>query len=804
MNLRDLGVMAELAEASYAPFIYKDGVIQDPKAALTVGTINHEMSFSPSQADLLLDCWEIVHHQPDTNSGFSATLFKSTDPNAEQPYVLAIRGTGGCDDIIVTDVLDIVFDGLAIDQIVDLWNYWKQLTTPKDETFLGARLVTLEAETAALAVASLGGANTRQMYLTYLSSRDDVVIDNNGYEEQVRTVVFDQELSGVLDDPVDVNEFLGVTGHSLGGHLATALTRLVPGIEAVGINGAGFATGLFPGLAGDAGLNIANLFDMLGGAASFDADRITNLHGDKMPEFITMNCVLGLQQQGAHESVFIEQSTWYGNLFGHGSEQMNDSLSLYRLLGVLDENITGELIAQLLESASNARESSLENLLNGLSKLFNVGSDVAIDDRESFYNCLSAIYNAVLVDPKALEPVLKLGYQNLEIADVHACSAQAILQDDQEGLALRYALKELNHFVVFGVDYSQHNQNGELDLYDSSTGEGTLTDAWLLARAEMLDWKLVFDETNHDYADDLNQWLNTVGDYVYDDAESGMTLRIDGCNLFSGEQHYVIFDNGTDHTLYGGMFSDRLFGGGGNDTLYGSGGDDYLEGGIGDDVLNGEAGDDTLVGGAGNDTLRGGANSDVLRGGIGFDRYEFSGDFGSDIVEDEDGQGALYIGGVQVAGLKEFLPGVYHDDAGYFLAVLTNNGATLMITSLMPGSRGNITIEDWSAGQLGITEGAGDDTYWWMPPAGLSASLDLSLTVESACHLISGTAATKVFSGTAWADRILGLGDNDILYGRAGDDRLEGGDGNNVLYGEADNDFLLGGAGNDTLYGAVG
>ncbi|MDR3212381.1 MAG: putative Ig domain-containing protein [Azoarcus sp.] len=89
-------------------------------------------------------------------------------------------------------------------------------------------------------------------------------------------------------------------------------------------------------------------------------------------------------------------------------------------------------------------------------------------------------------------------------------------------------------------------------------------------------------------------------------------------------------------------------------------------------------------------------------------------------------------------------------------------------------------------------------------PAGLSASLGFSLAVESAYHLISGTAAANVLTGTAGADRILGLGGNDTLSGRAGDDRLEGGEGNDTLRGEAGNDRLLGGQGTDTLYGGAG
>jgi len=43
----------------------------------------------------------------------------------------------------------------------------------------------------------------------------------------------------------------GVVGHSLGGHLAAAFTRLFPGEgAATTINGAGYPTGQTPGLGG--------------------------------------------------------------------------------------------------------------------------------------------------------------------------------------------------------------------------------------------------------------------------------------------------------------------------------------------------------------------------------------------------------------------------------------------------------------------------------------------------------------------------------------------------------------------------
>ena len=62
----------------------------------------------------------------------------------------------------------------------------------------------------------------------------------------------------------------------MGGHLAVALSRLFPGLEATTINGVGFALGIFSGLSGNANFNIRNLFSMLGGSSDFDGNKIVN------------------------------------------------------------------------------------------------------------------------------------------------------------------------------------------------------------------------------------------------------------------------------------------------------------------------------------------------------------------------------------------------------------------------------------------------------------------------------------------------------------------------------------------------
>lgn len=80
-----------------------------------------------------------------------------------------------------------------------------------------------------------------------------------------------------------------------------------------------------------------------------------------------------------------------------------------------------------------------------------------------------------------------------------------------------------------------------------------------------------------------------------------------------------------------------LHGDSGNDSLTGGAGNDMLFGGIGNDMLNGNDGDDILDGGEGNDFLYGGLGSDTYRFGIGY---------GSDTIEDNDGDNKIVLLGI--------------------------------------------------------------------------------------------------------------------------------------------------------------
>ena len=190
--------------------------------------------------------YEIVNHQPDTDSGFSATLFQKVERDKDGQvisrgeYILALRGTAGMSDY-ATDVGDIVLDGIGFDQIVDLYNFWQRITTEKDQHYKQAILkidenLTDEYKSKLKKYNILMASDLQdpQMLDFAFQELDEVKrkVADDGYVIDGSTV----KKIEFVDTPVcnDIpNIGLGfditsvtVAGHSLGGHLAAAFARL--------------------------------------------------------------------------------------------------------------------------------------------------------------------------------------------------------------------------------------------------------------------------------------------------------------------------------------------------------------------------------------------------------------------------------------------------------------------------------------------------------------------------------------------------------------------------------------------------
>jgi len=842
-TIQDLFQQALLAEAAYANLWNSatNSAITDPelvKAALIT------KGMSDTQAAAFTDRYQVISQQPNTGSGYSATLF--LDKTTGQ-YTYAIRGTepGLNPDLWIADA-GIAENGLAVGQTVDMYNDWSRINTAAGQAYQALVAESDLLETAAYQLAVAGQyvsslSMTAEAYLQYINARTDVlilwgVIYKMGFQSSTEAFTDERQYgSGALSVcPVQMD----VTGHSLGGNLAAAFTRMFPSTDAnaTTINGAGFPTGVIPGLGLNADTNLAHFFSFVNGTSDFNPAQIQNIHGDGN-EFVSMNSQFGLVQQGSHDEIYIEDHLAY--TLGHGAPQMTDSLAVYNLLATLDPTLNDasasniDKIGNILKASSNVAANSLESAVTALGKLFGATNTNFTSNefdgagRDFLYKALNDVNAAAICFSGVFT-----------FRDISAFSAAQIASIAQSNIAYRYALLNLTPFAMVDNDavYTQHDTQGELDVYDPATGNGSLTSQYLTDRASLLATYLANNIIDGDNTVTIPNVYN--GTY-YEDIATGFKV-----------EPWVVSDRvvfGADlwDSITGGGENDHLYGGGGNDTINGLGGADYLEGNAGDDTLDGGTGNDTLIGGSGNDTYiytNGGNNTD-----------------GFDIILDSDNTGSIEIDGTTLAGgdqygdnevfretdangvshLYTFVTGNlttggdlivddamliknYKPDLGNHMGLTMTGPATeaanpettytavgdplIHSATIAPGGQGS----DWhitqSYNQQYADDGNGNQVL-------VSYDVDYYLIDVATGNSIEGGGPERADSliGTTANDHLMGMGGNDtitatqggndILDGGTGRDILKAGNGKDVLIGGADGDVMSGGAGDDRIYG---
>lgn len=637
--------MASLSEAAYADFVISavlQSSTEDIKIALKA------KGWSDTQATEFLTHYRVVSQQPNTATGYSATLFERLSdggaPTGE--YVFAQRGTEpfaqlGLD--LAVDIGDLVADGLAWSQIVDMYNYWKQLTTPDGQTYQRATLVKLSA------IPASGG---------YIF---DTGLDPRAWQIQLTEAI------SPVGPKVPVGAALEVTGHSLGGHLASAFTRLFPGAasQAYTLNGAGYAQIL-------GSTNIQYVFSQLGGANNFTSAAVQNFRGSAGPDIVTQNS--GLVQVGASDQIFIEQGGLYTDsprlsalaVFGHSATQLTDSAAVYDLFIRLDATAAtlspGQYLPKLLgvfEAGANTKAASLEEVVRALARTFDVDdSPIATNNREALHARIKLIRD----DP-----------------DFQSAAGQVLIRP--QGFDLRTsartdfgalaALIDLSPFSIAGKDAAgsaalagiwQSTRSADYAAWQAdktAVMPSNLTDQWIADRSALL--QAIITRNQNDLDDqgitDTNAPAGAVTFFDYYDASDPGTVKVlmtQPPTIPGLREQHIIFGNEQANTLngYDNLLGDHIYGGDGNDTIDGGSGDDYIEG---------NAGNDSLIGGSGNDTLI---------GGEGFDTYAISATAGNNTISDSDGQGAVTLNGTAPLGLATRAPGetLYHDTAGNFFA----------------------------------------------------------------------------------------------------------------------------------------
>ncbi|PAT31079.1 hypothetical protein CK626_12110, partial [Vandammella animalimorsus] len=223
--------------------------------------------------------------------------------------------------------------------------------------------------------------------------------------------------------------------------------------------------------------------------------------------------------------------------------------------------------------------------------------DKDANGRRDLIDKLSNLLFGVPFDPTALPSDLSYLGDSIERYRVDIDMREVNLQEQARAdVAWRYALRELNTFVVQHIDYARHNADGSLD-YDNFSA------SYWQDKAKMLQWKSEFEARNLAFNRDLDS-SHVEGNWRFTDLNpklvfpggSAFSLGIDGVGL--GGEHQVVFGSHEGGEVTGGGLADRLYGGMGADTLRGGSGSDYLDGGQGHDtyVLSSQdSGVDTIV-----------------------------------------------------------------------------------------------------------------------------------------------------------------------------------------------------------------
>jgi len=626
-------------------------------------------------------------------------------------------------------------------------------------------------------------------------------------------------------DSGDLSSSFTVTGHSLGGFLATAITADYPNnVSHAYLYNA-------PGIGGLLGIGsvLAEISNALGITTPPEPPKFSALKAEA-----GISPIAGLGQPISSPIPIVIEDQTASDVTGgpgamnHSQVVLADALAVYNLYDQFAPGLGIEGISKIIKAESNKHSTTLENSLDALRELLtgvalDANTRTPVGDRNVFYTNLYALQPQLAALTGNETIVTLAGVSGAEMA----ASAQS---SGSAAMAYRYALLKGNAFAVVGNDalYTQHNANGELNLYDPATHTGDITTEYLKQRADFMERKLYYNTQNTSY----NIWSPGGIPANGNDPYAGQDIQWEDRSTGDVMQRVGQVTDNTTRVIFGGQ---------GIDTINGANKADALFGGAGDDTLTGNKGNDYLEGGKGNDTyiyINGGTNQDGL-----------------DTILDTDGNGTIQIDGNVIAGGDQYGDNRVHRDAnGHLYTDVGSVGSSVngMIID------GNIFVQNWQAGNLGINMSGpaaqtnpqtshtfiGDhpmhtativpgsqDAGWRVVGSpynqqyttvdnGNGGTTNVLTAYDVDYYLIDtatgntieggGPVRTDTFTDTAANDHILGGGGNDtlnankggddILEGQAGNDYIEAGAGYDVLIGGAGNDILNGGAGDDRLY----
>jgi Ca2+-binding RTX toxin-like protein len=684
-------INALLADAAYVDLI--SGPLSNPINLDALSTRMTSIQAAYLDANFEIASSINTSDSPLLGSGFDAVVWRGK-PSGEYAgkIFVSMRGTEVPPIAAGADLLadaDLTFNYGASKQILDMINWWSRITTPVGE----------------MARQLINPAAGVWLLTTPVEGTGELI---NGSK-------------------------VTVNGHSLGGHLATAFSRIfgasvvVEGVST--FNSAGFNT-----------LQANILFR----AIQSVLDTGTNTYSNNQINYFAGNGInfttneWWFAQKGQRIGLYQEEGI---SLPNHFMYKLTDALALGAALEKLDSTFTFTKLNNVIQAGSNVMADSYEGILDALLKTL-VAPNVAptpvgdVSDsppsRESYHEAIGGLLKTPAFT--SLE-----GKLIIRVSDGNALKAAA-----RNSFSALVALTDLSPISITGKDaaadvvlnfFLQQSRAADYAAWeaDKSTAHPTtFTDQWLADRSAMLGYVILANTS------DITGPMSVAGaqGMHYEDIASGKVIDIGLVNDVIEKQQV-------------------LFGSDGNDV---------------DGKLTGKSKDDRIYGGAGDDILDGQGGNDYLEGGSGTDTYRFSGSWGKDTIVDAGGQGRLMFDGQTLSKVEgtgdgrwrvEISPGVK-----LVLSLLkdsnSSTGEKLVITQ--EGSSDNsITVQHFDAvkarreeGYLGITFGdmqLAVNEAGMAPTAGQtglnfwsSVTASLSNLLGKVSNLLEGTAKSFVVS----------------------------------------------------------
>lgn len=334
--LHNAYINALLADASYV-----DDLVSATGNPLTSTDFVKALKdrLTPTLAQYLADNFEVVTQKLTsdlTESGFDATVWRGREntPDAGKVYV-SMRGTEADRPADLVSDVDLTTGGLARFQVVDMVNWWLKSTTPT--TVLAAQV----------------------KYVTPL----DLTLLAAGYA--VGSIVAAPPVQG--DGSISNAATVTVNGHSLGGHLAIAFSRIFGG--SINIEHTyTYNSANFNSLSANKFAQIATALGS--GPTAFPSDaNATNFYAKNGPDATAQNITGG--QVGLRVPLFNEETPFASLLSvpNHFMYKLTDALALGNALEQLDRTLTTEKLATFLDAGSNKTAASIEGLLDGVRRI---------------------------------------------------------------------------------------------------------------------------------------------------------------------------------------------------------------------------------------------------------------------------------------------------------------------------------------------------------------------------------------------------------------------------------------------------